>query len=218
MLQFGLACEGVTDHAVIENILCGFYNDKNLKNEISVYQPLFDKTQQKQLDGEFGGWEELLKYLSTKRFRESVINTKYMIVQIDTDISEHINFGVSQYELSIEELIIRVIERLIAQIDMKIEFYQEHKYKIIFAISVHSLECWILPIYKNYKNEKIVSCSNALQRESQKIKVLKNYNSYNELSREFLKHKRVINIASKNSSFQIFLDKLPKNIDKKEKR
>jgi len=218
MLQFGLACEGVTDHAVIENILCGFYNDKNLKNEISVYQPLFDKTQQKQLDGEFGGWEELLKYLSTKRFRESVINTKYMIVQIDTDISEHINFGVSQYELSIEELIIRVIERLIAQIDMKREFYQEHKYKIIFAISVHSLECWILPIYKNYKNEKIVSCFNALQRESQKIKVLKNYNSYNKLSREFLKHKRVINIASKNSSFQIFLDKLPKNIDKKEKR
>ena len=105
MLKFGLACEGVTDQAVIENILCGFYNDSGLRNEIKVFQPLFDATQRKQLEGEFGGWEELMKHLSTKRFRESVVNTEYMIIQIDTDISEHKNFNVSQHDLSTEELI-----------------------------------------------------------------------------------------------------------------
>ena len=68
MLKFGLACEGVTDQAVIENILCGFYNDKELRQEIKSFQPLFDATQKKQLDGEFGGWEELLVLLQQSVF------------------------------------------------------------------------------------------------------------------------------------------------------
>ena len=38
MLKFGLACEGVTDQAVIENILCGFYNDKELRQEIKSFK------------------------------------------------------------------------------------------------------------------------------------------------------------------------------------
>ena len=216
MLKFGLACEGVTDQAVIENILCGFYNNKNLKSEIKAFQPLFDATQHKQLEGEFGGWEELLKHLSTKRFRESVINTEHMIIQIDTDISEHPNFDVSQHNLSTEALIEKVVERLIAQIDSKREFYQKHKEKIIFAISVHSLECWILPIYESNKKEKIIGCEEKLKKAvvkvSKKLKVEKNYNNYDKLSQKFLKQKNLIKIASQNSSLQIFINKLPKNI------
>jgi hypothetical protein len=212
MLKFGLACEGVTDQAVIENILCGFYNNKNLKSEIKAFQPLFDATQQKQLEGEFGGWEILLKFLSTKRFRQEVINNKYMIIQIDTDISEHPNFNVSQHDLSTEVLIEKVVERLICEIDSKKEFYSKYKEKILFAISVHSLECWLLPIYKNSKNEKVSGCFESLQRESKKIKVHKNYKTYEKLSKEFLKHKNLIKIASKNSSFQIFINNLPNEI------
>jgi len=212
MLKFGLACEGVTDQAVIENILCGFYKDEVFKSDIKAFQPLFDATQQKQLEGEFGGWEELLKHLSTKRFRESVMNTEYMIIQIDTDISEHPNFGVSQHNLSIEALVQRVIERLIAQIDSKKEFYSKHKEKIIFAVSVHSLECWILPIFTNYKNEKITGCIEAVEPKTKDKKFkenYKNYKNYEKLSKEFLKKKKLMNIASKNSSFQIFIDALP---------
>jgi len=209
MLTFGLACEGVTDQAVLENILCGFYKNNNLRNEIKVFQPLFDETQKKQKEGEFGGWEELLRYLSTKKFRESVINTKFMIIQIDTDISEHINFGVSQQNLSTEALISKVIERLITQIDSKKEFYSKYKEKIIFAISVHSLECWILPLYKSSKNEKINGCFEALQR---KISINKNYIEYDKITKLFRKNKELNKIVSQNSSFQIFIDKLPQEI------
>ena len=61
MLTFGLACEGVTDQAVLENILCGFYKESNLlKKDIKAFQPLFDASQKTQQDGEFGGWEELI--------------------------------------------------------------------------------------------------------------------------------------------------------------
>ena len=213
MAKFALACEGVTDQIVIENILCGFYKDyEDLDEEIQPLQPPYDVTTQKQKEDEFGGWEILLEYLSEKRFRDDVLNSDYVIVQIDTDISEHVNFGVSQHELSSEALIAKVIERLVSQIDSKKEFYELHQEKIIFAISVHSLECWILPIYKNANNEKISGCFEALQRESKKIKVIKNYKTYEKLSKDFLKHKNLIKMASKNSSFQIFINKLPPNI------
>ena len=213
MAKFALACEGVTDQIVIENILCGFYTEyDDLDEEIQPLQPPYDATTQKQKEDEFGGWEMLLKYLSEKRFRDDVLNSEYLIIQIDTDISEHVNFGVSQQNLSTEELINKVIERLIAQIDNKQEFYQEHKEKLIFAISVHSLECWILPIYKNFRNEKISGCVEALQRESKKIKVSKDYKTYDKLSQDFLKNKKLMKLVSKNSSFQIFVDALPKDI------
>jgi len=112
MAKFALACEGVTDQIVIENILCGFYKEyDDLDEEIQPLQPPYDATTQKQKEDEFGGWEMLLKYLSEKRFRDDVLNSEYLIVQIDTDISEHVNFGVSQQNLSTEELINKVIER-----------------------------------------------------------------------------------------------------------
>ena len=215
MLKFAIASEGITDQIVIENILCGYYKDRNLKSEIGYVYPL-DKTQQKRVQDEFSNWELLLKHISTKRFRKDVINNRYMIVQIDTDVSEHKNFGVSQHNLSIEGLIEKVIERLIEQIDSKKEFYQKHKEKIIFAISVHSLECWILPIYESNKKEKIIGCEDKLKKAvakvSKKLKVDKNYKNYDKLSQKFLKYKELIKISFKNSSFQIFINRLPKNI------
>lgn len=214
MLKFAIASEGITDQIVIENILCGYYKDRNLKSEIGYVYPL-DKTQQKRVQNEFSNWELLLKHISTKRFRKDVINNRYMIVQIDTDVSEHKNFGVSQHNLSIEELIEKVIERLIGQIDSKKEFYQKHKEKIIFAISVHSLECWILPIYEN-KKDKILNCEDKLKRAvskvSKKLKIEKNYKNYDKLTQDFLKHKKLIKIIPQNSSFQIFINRLPENI------
>jgi hypothetical protein len=214
MAKFALACEGITDQIVIENILCGFYKDyDDLDEEIQPLQPPYDMTTQKQKEGEFGGWEMLLEYLSEKRFRDDVLNSEYVIVQIDTDISEHINFGVTQQNLSTQELIKKIIERLITQIESKTTFYKEHQEKIIFAISVHSLECWILPLFNLAKNEKISGCFEALQRASKKIKVDKNYATYDKLSQPFLKHKELIKVVSKNSSFKIFIHNLPKELN-----
>lgn len=210
MIKFALACEGVTDQIVIENILCGFYKDyDDLDENIQAFQPLYDETKKKQLDGEFGGWEMLLEYISEKRFRENVLNSKYMIIQIDTDISEHENFGIIQHNLSTEELITKIKERLILKIDSKKDFYENNKEKIIFAISVHSLECWILPLYKDYKNEKITGCYETLLRESKSITVLKDYKTYEKLSKPLLKNKMLLQVIQKNESLNIFISELP---------
>ena len=213
MAKFGLACEGITDQIVIENILCGFYKDiDDLDGEIQALQPPFDETTKKQAD--FGNWELLLTYLSDTRFRDDVLNSEYVIIQIDTDDSQHINFNVSptdvdNKELTIEIFVEKVIERLVAQIDSKEIFYEENKEKIIFAISVHSLECWLLPLYKLYKIEKTKSCFDNLQRESKDISVKKDYDTYDKISRPLLKQKVLFKVSSENKSLNIFLSKLP---------
>ncbi len=213
MAKFGLVCEGVTDQIVIENILCGFYKEiDDLDEEIQALQPPFDETTKKQAD--FGSWGLLLTYLSDTRFRDDVLNSEYVIIQIDTDDSQKPNFNVSptdsdNKELTIEIFVEKIIERLVAQIDSKESFYEEHKEKIIFAISVHSLECWLLPLYKSYKTEKIINCFDNLQRESKEISVKKDYNTYNKLSKPFVKQKMLLKVSSQNKSLNIFLSKLP---------
>ncbi len=210
MAKFGLACEGITDQIVLENILCGFYKDyDDLDDEIIAFEPLRDATGKKQEENS-GGWTRLLTYLSESRFQDDVLNSEYTIIQLDTDISDREDFDVLKGTLTTEELIVKVIEKLVERIDTV--FYEENGEKIIFAISVHSLECWILPLYKDLKKEKIMGCFETLQRESKKIKVVKEYNVYDKLTRDFTKYKDLMPIVAKNSSFKIFVNSLPKDI------
>ena len=215
MAKFGLITEGITDQIVIENILCGFYKDyDDLDEEISPLEPPRDETDMKQAYSEFGtGWSAIFNYLSETRFRDDVLNSEYVIIQIDTDIAEEFGCSLTQ---SVEEIIKSVIEKIVEKIDSKELFYQENREKIIFAISVHSLECWILSIYELNKKEKIIGCEDKLKKAvvkvSKKLKVDKNYKNYDKLTQDFLKHKKLMKITSQNSSFQIFIDKLPKKI------
>jgi len=213
--KFGLITEGITDQIVIENILCGFYKDyEDLDEEIQSLEPPRDETDIKQAYSEFGiGWSAIFNYLSESRFRDDVLNSEYIIIQIDTDIAEEFGCSLNQ---SVEEIIKSVIEKIVEKIDSKELFYEENREKIIFAISVHSLECWILPLYESNKKEKIIGCEDKLKKAitkvSKKLKVEKNYNNYDKLSQKFLKQKNLIKIASQNSSLQIFINRLPKNI------
>lgn len=211
MAKFGLACEGITDQIVIENILCGFYKDLE-DDDVQPFQPAYDVTTQKQKEGEFGGWEMLLEYLSEKRFRDDVLNSEYTIIQIDSDICDHPNFGIKKDTSCITTFIENIKTKLISSIDKNESFYETNKEKIIFAISVHELECWLLPIYKDLKIGKITGCFDTLQRECKEIKVEKNYSVYDKLSRIFLKNKELLKISSRNSSFDIFIKSLPQKI------
>jgi len=215
MAKFGLVTEGITDQIVIENILCGFYKDyDDLDEEIFALEPPRDETDMKQAYSEFGtGWSAIFNYLSESRFRDDVLNSEYIIIQIDTDIAEEMECSKTQ---TVKEIIECVIQKMVDKIDMNESFYEKYREKIIFAISVHSLECWILPIFSVTKKEKILNCEDKLKIEvpkvSKKLKTEKNYRNYDKLTQDFLKHKKLMKIASQNSSFQIFIDKLPKEI------
>jgi hypothetical protein len=212
-MLFGLACEGVTDQITIENILCGYF--KNLDDEeITHLQPLFDETDRKQKD--FGGWQMLLAYLSTTRFRDDVLNNNFIVIQVDTDVSNETGFDVSQVDannqpLTSEVLITSVIAKLVETINNgDADFYQQHSDKIIFCVSVHSLECWLYAYHnkKPLSKPKITGCYKALSFLLPTTE--KTYRCYDELSRDFLKRKNIDIVATKDPSFCVFVQSLEK--------
>ncbi|MEL7004677.1 MAG: hypothetical protein AAFN93_18360 [Bacteroidota bacterium] len=217
MAEFALICEGITDQVIITDILCGFFNNEDLDEDISPLQPPYDATTKKQKD--FGGWQMLMAYLESSQFHDAVLNNHYVVVHVDSDISPHTGFDVKHTddrneELSVEILVERIISRLIEIINTNAaDFYQTYKEKIIFCISVHSIECWLLAHYrlKTPKNPKIKGCENELKRvlESkygQKYvrDFAKNYRYYRQLSEPFLEHKPLQFIASQDPSFRMF--------------
>ncbi len=211
-MLFGLACEGVTDQITIENILCGYFNNPDMDEEIAQLQPLFDETDQKQKD--FGGWQMLLAYLSKTRFRQDVFYNNFIVIQLDTDVSNEKGFDVPQVDadnqqLSPEALITHIIAKLVATIDSgETGFYQRHSENIIFCISVHSLECWIYAHHnkKSLSKPKVTGCYKALDHLLPSIE--KTYRCYDELSQDFLKRKNIDAVVMKGPSFRVFIEAL----------
>lgn len=219
-MKFALACEGPTDFITIENILCGFYDYDDLEDNISKLQPPLDETDNKQVGS--GGWGPLINYLSTTRFRDDVLNNEFLIVQIDTDVSEEIGFDVKKLDdkgIDLDDAIL--IDNVVARLKDAIiagdaDFFDTHMSKIIFCICVHSIECWILAHYTQKKERvpKTKGCESALfyqiskQREFQKLVIEKTYKFYDELTRPFHKRKNIFKSAEKNPSFNVFINSL----------
>lgn len=231
MAKFALICEGVIDQIAISNILCGFFDNEDLDEDIAFLQPPYDVTTQKQKYGEFGGWLMLLSYLAESRFRDAVLSNRYVVVHVDTDISEKKGFDVAHrdennQELSVELLVQKVIMRLIEQINANEPgFYQTYKDRIVFCISVHSLECWLLAHYTpNIPSKpKIKGCVNTLKNlvENRYSSILekayprkkrRNFSKerilYEHLSEPFLDGERLRSLTHHEPSLQIFLTSL----------
>lgn len=208
MMSFGLVTEGESDQVVIESILFGYFNDPNL--EVIMNHPLRDATDQGRATG---GWGNLREYCGSSKFRKTFETVNYVILQIDTDVSEE--YGVSHreadFELTTEALVERTVSKLIEWIGP--EVYELARDRIIFAIAVHQIECWMLPIYFNDKKRgKTSGCLNALnqvlpKREGFSIHA-KEYRYYERMSKHFLKRKDLDRYTPHNPSLKIFVEAL----------
>jgi len=210
MNKFGIVGEGYTDKVVIENILRGFFTEQNLDDEINPL-PESDK----------GGWDVICKYLASRDFRSDVSNHEILILQIDTDITtkaeDSIKFGVSHRdvqgnELTVEELFTKVKNKLIMEINSgKSGFYNLYANKIIFAISVHSTECWLVAAHIPAKIT-IHDCDKVLLAEKlpNNIQFSKKQSSrcHEKLSQFFLISDNINIVAQKSPSFNLFIQQL----------
>ncbi len=202
MSKFLFVGEGLTDFIVLRNLLIGFFNDKNL-----VVNRLRPK------DKEPWGWGNVLNYLSTPEFRDSFDYANYIVVQIDTDKCEEWKEDL-QLNKSFELLITDVSEVLIKR--MGLEFYTEKKDNILFAISVHDIECWILPFItdKQAHQSKITGCVNAVEQVANKAGFSinqKNYEDgkhYEDLSRNMKNNNEIMRKYSLNPSLKVFINSL----------
>lgn len=202
MKRFLFVGEGLTDYIVIKNLLIGFFNDKNLS--ISRLIPR---------DKEPVGWGNVLNYLTTSEFQDSLDNTDFIIIQIDTDKCEEWKEGLYLTE-NPDILIKKTIEVLIKKIGLA--FFAEQKDKILFAISVHDIECWLLPFItdKPAHQSKTVGCVKAVEQIANKRgfsinqKNYENGKHYEELSREMRNNKELMRKYSLNESLKTFVDRL----------
>lgn len=114
-----------------------------------------------------------------------------------------------------EELIEKVIVKLVNSIGEL--YYQTNYNKIIFAISVHSTECWLLPLYyTDNKKSKLVNCLETLNQAINKKekftidKNAKNPEYYEFISKKYCKYKALIKHYKENPSLKIFIDEVKK--------
>ena len=207
MSKFGIIGEGITDQITIENILCGFFENPDLENEIQYLQPPKHNTG-------IGGWKVVFKYLVSSDFRNDILNNEFVILQIDTDVSNEVGYDVQKKynqnnELLIPELINNVTERLISEINQgELGFYEQYADKIIFAISVHSLECWLVAYY----GEHIIkdNCFDVLRTTKlpKNIQLSKTHSKYDMLSQAFLNRENIEIVRIKDTSFKHFIQQL----------
>ncbi|CAE6902115.1 hypothetical protein ACOMICROBIO_NCLOACGD_01576 [Vibrio sp. B1ASS3] len=230
-MRFGLISEGPTDQATIENMLCGIFDDEELYELITPLQPggSSDTTQE-------GGWERVLNYISNHKFRQSFSTVENIVIQIDTDVATMKGFDVDLRDdegktlKEVASIFEKVKNRLIEQIESgETGFYEKVKDRIIFAITVHSLEIWLFKHHcKVTSNKKVInSGENKLATElikdrklaqftttgkNKTILMLKTYDNYDKLSRKFYDSKTcaqsVDDLCKVDESFQLFKNQL----------
>lgn len=213
-MKFGLICEGVTDFHVLKHIIQAYFADA----EFRAIQPNLDETHKKTETGTFGGWELVAEYLKSDHFEDTIVSTDYVVVQIDTDVCEHTNFGVSPINLAdsdhqafYDNIRLKMIEWMD---NFEPDTYDHYKHKIIFAISVHSLECWLLAYHDTRPRScKITGCaaelSAVMRRQSKSLNtVTKKVQEYIEHSKDLKKQRNHPPVIAKSDSFKIFVDQL----------
>lgn len=219
MITFGLISEGTTDQIILEDILSGYFGEDEVN--VNNLQP---KTTKDKLGNwkintdKFGNWLNVFNYCESDGFRKAFQSNDYIIIQIDTDVSEEQGYDIPKLDengnlFSPEELIIKVKEKFIRLIGH--EFYMKYSEKIIFAISVHSIECWLLPLYyQDQRKSAIVNCSSKLAQEVNKKEKFyldpknKDSNIYEKISYKYTKKKTLLKHYLENPSFKIFIEEL----------
>ncbi|MCL1472422.1 phage tail protein [Argonema antarcticum] len=215
MISFGLITEGLTDQIVIEDILSGYFNTDDII--VNPLQPERDKDNENKSD--YGGWTLVFKYCQSNDFREAFQFNEYVIIQIDTDVSEEKNYNIHKRdengELTPEQLIEKVKEKF--QLLIGEDFYIKYNHKIIFAITVYSIECWLLPLYYQDKRKaKITNCLNTLNQELGKRESFtidannKNPQYYRKVSRQYCEQKVLMKLYQENPSFKVFIQEIEK--------
>lgn len=206
-MEIGIVSEGYTDQIVIENILRGFLNDKNLSaNYLQPPNRIIP-----------AGWNNLLKYCSSVEFKQSFQNNDFIIVQIDTDFMRGKDVPKEDIIETKDVEVLELIENFKALLIKKIgnEFYESYANQIIFAISVDSIECWLLPIYSandfklKTKTENCLGTLNRLLKGKEDFYIdKKDGDNYTTMSKHFLKNKNLQEYTTAQPSFKLFFEEL----------
>jgi hypothetical protein len=214
-MRVQLITEGITDQQVLVPIVESFWPD--LEIDFVRTPSSTDKTDKQE---GWGGWLLVLQKLESLDVAELIQYNDLVVVQIDTDVSPEKGFDVPHWDgekLSPEVLIERVIQRLKSCLSPQPLPKQDRFF--IFAIGVHSLECWLVGLRDGqHKATKINDCLKRLNTALLKNKQdaispndknnSKSQKVYQQLGNELAKTKVFRAQAPLNAGLQHFLIQL----------
>lgn len=213
MGDFAIIAEGVTDQLVLKNILIGLCSTDEDEPVINFEQPPDRWSPQGRHAP--GGWDLVRRYLKDGRYKQALQTNRYVVIHIDTDVSE--DYGVPKGDAGREQdLIPRVVAKFRELIDD--EIWAAHGERFIFAIAVHAIECWLLPALfdtQKARMAKFVGCFQAADEQLQKLKRPalrrtdgpdgKNPDGYFRASLDYQKRRLLLRVCDANLSLGVFV-------------
>jgi len=118
-----------------------------------------------------------------------------------------------------------VIAKLVGLIGR--ETYEAYADRFIFAVAVHSIECWLLPlVFDDHKTAKITGCLDVLNHELRAVRNVaplsladgkgKDPQVYARHAREYKKPKQLQKCSTKNRSLALFLNQFGRLLSPKQ--
>lgn len=213
MTSFALITEGITDQAIIENILDCLTDGNAVTKSL---RPLRDETDRNRVaKNEFSNWELVLEFIKSDEILDAIQTSNFVVIQIDTDQCEHVNFGISLLNAGIYKPIEELVNECIRKIKTLLhpDFPDTELKRLLFAIPVLSSECWLVSLHDGshtHTNKTSISCDIRLAGllKIKKIAYCKEYEVYAKLSKDFRKRKKLSLAASKTPCLQIFVDQV----------
>lgn len=211
-MNIALITEGASELNIIKHIVSRYIGPNLCMNCI---QPEMNGSTQ----ASCGGWNEVLKSCEKEgNIKNALIENDYVIIQIDTDMSATSPYSVVSYEggryCGNEKLWEKVKERIIDFIPGGVDTA-----KIILAICISEIECWLLPIFYNCKKRcKTTHCIDLLNKKlyEEKIAVITDKNgykaqkTYSAILRQINKPKDIADCAQYNYGFKMLIEQLDK--------
>lgn len=216
-MTFGLITEGVTDQILLRYWLAGIFDTSDI--DVNELQPLTDATDE---NGRFGGWLNVLKYCESPKLKNAFEHNTHLIIQIDTDCCQ--DFGVSRIENSAQVTPSVLLEKVREQLEniiikhQGIDFWNQQRENIFFAIAVEETECWLAPLYMSTAKDKAMT-NNCLYKITKaiatkdRLSLTNNHNkkiptNYEKVAKQLRKRRNWEKNYMYNLSLQIFIDEI----------
>lgn len=142
--KIGIVSEGVSDYFILKHILERYLKEKD------VYAiPLKPKISAQNKQVGYGTWQGVFDYIKgdDNLIVEAVKEgCEFVVVQIDTDVS--VQYGVENNLGDKHEFWNAVKAKLMESVHPNFP-----KEKLIFAICIQEIECWLIPFVSSNQNE-----------------------------------------------------------------
>lgn len=220
MKTMGLICEGVSEIIILTRIVSKYLDD-NIS--VRAIEPETKTENGKLVQNGYGGWQQVLRHCNDETMERILEYNDYLMIQIDTDTANQQGYDVNSLDangkLKTPEVLYQDVKaRLLA--DISVEVQEKYRGRILFAICVNEIECWLLPLYYTNNNRcKTQNCIYTLNQALGKKNIggipAKDKNDpyarivYGKLLKNFKNKKTILDCAQFNYGF----NELAKQLD-----